>query len=64
MKMVEDDRYCIDIMDQVSAASSALNSFNRVLLNSHMRHCVVNDIKKGNDETLDELEFIFKKLIK
>ena len=43
--MVEKDAYCIDILNQVSAAQSALNSFTKVLLDNHIKSCVVRDIK-------------------
>jgi len=40
-KMLEEDRYCVDILTQVSAINSALNSFNKVLLAEHIKSCVV-----------------------
>lgn len=63
-KMVEEDRYCIDILTQVSAISSALNSFNKVLLAEHIKSCVVDDIRRGNDEVVDELCSALQKLMK
>ena len=49
------DAYCIDILNQVSAAQSALNSFTKVLLDNHIKSCVVRDIKEGKDDTVEEL---------
>ena len=49
-KMVEDDLYCPDILVQVSAVTSALNSFNKELLACHIRGCVATDIRQGKDE--------------
>ncbi len=63
-KMVENDAYCPDILVQVSAATSALNSFSKELLASHIRSCVVDDIKEGNEETIDELCRLLQKLMK
>ena len=63
-KMVEDDRYCIDIVTQVSAIQAALNSFNKVLLSNHIKSCVVDDIKKGSEETVDELCATLQKLMR
>ena len=63
-KMVENDAYCPDILIQVSAATSALNSFNKVLLGCHIRGCVVHDIQEGKDETIDELCEVLQKLMK
>lgn len=63
-KMVDDEMYCPDILMQVSAATSALNSFNKVLLACHIKSCVTNDIKAGNEESVDELVKIMQKLMK
>lgn len=62
--MVEEERYCVDILTQVSAIQSALNSFNKVLLAQHIRTCVVDDIRQGNDEVVDELCTTLQKLMK
>lgn len=63
-KMVESDTYCTDILVQVSAVNAALNSFNKVLLASHIRTCVAEDIKNGKDETIDELVVTLQKLMR
>ena len=62
--MLDDDAYCIDILMQVSAVTAALNSFNKVLLTSHLRTCVADNIKEGNDEVVDELAKALQKLMK
>ena len=63
-KMVEDDRYCVDILTQVSAIQSALTSFNKELLAQHIRTCVVDDIRAGHDEVVDELVQTLQKVMK
>lgn len=63
-KMIESDAYCIDVLNQVSAASSALNSFSKLLLANHIKSCVINDIKEGKDESVDELVRTIQKFIK
>ena len=63
-KMVENDAYCVDILTQVSAVQAALNAFNRELLSNHIRTCVMDDIKNGNDEIVDELVQTLQKLMK
>jgi DNA-binding FrmR family transcriptional regulator len=63
-KMVEDDRYCVDILTQVSAISCALNAFNKKLLSEHIKSCVVNDIRSGHEEVVDELCDTLQKLMK
>ncbi len=63
-KMVEEDRYCIDILIQVTAIQSALNAFNKELLAQHIHSCVVDDIRNGRDEVVDELVSAVQKLMK
>lgn len=49
-KMVEQDKYCIDILTQVSAATKALQSVALGLLDAHMSHCVVDAARAGGAE--------------
>ena len=62
--MVEKNAYCTDILVQVAAANAALNAFNKELLAEHMRTCVVNDIREGKDEIIDELVATMHRLMK
>ncbi len=62
--MVEKDAYCPDILTQASAASAALNGFARALLSEHIRTCVAEDVRRGSDETLDELLGTLQKWMK
>ncbi|MCR5371477.1 MAG: metal-sensing transcriptional repressor [Clostridium sp.] len=62
--MLEKNAYCPDILIQVSAVTSALNSFNKELLGSHIRTCVAEDIRRGDDETIEELVKVLQKLMK
>ncbi len=62
--MLESGAYCTDILMQVSAISSALNSFNKVLLGNHVKTCVAENIRSGNDEVIDELVTALQKLMK
>ncbi|MBQ7703247.1 MAG: metal-sensing transcriptional repressor [Firmicutes bacterium] len=63
-RMLEDNAYCPEIMVQVSAVNNALNSFNKVLLTEHIKTCVVDDIKAGREDTIDELTETLKKVMK
>lgn len=63
-RMVEEEHYCVEILTQVSAIQSALNSFNKVLLGNHIRSCVVEDIRQGNDEVIEELLKTIQKIMK
>ena len=62
--MLESDAYCTDILIQVSAISSALKSFNKVLLANHMKTCVAEGIRKGDDSVIDEFGVTLQKLMK
>ena len=63
-KMLENDAYCTDILTQVSAVQSALNSFAKEILEEHVKTCVINDIKEGNEEVIDDLLKTIRKLMK
>lgn len=62
--MVEKDVYCDDIITQLSATQSALNSVARVLLDGHLKGCVKNRLAEGDDTVLDELVTTFQKLMR
>lgn len=62
--MLDKSAYCPDILSQVAAATAALNAFGRELLSNHVKTCVVNDIRAGRDETVDELLDTLRKLMK
>ena len=56
--------YCPDILVQSAAVTAAMNAFNRELLANHIRTCVADDIRAGNDEVVDELLKTLQKLMK
>ena len=62
--MVEKSAYCPDILVQSAAVTAAMNAFNRELLANHIRTCVADDIRAGNDEVVDELLKTLQKLMK
>ena len=59
-KMIEDDRYCVDILIQISAIRSAIDNVGAIILENHIKGCVYNDIKYGNEE---ESETAIKELM-
>lgn len=61
--MVEADSYCVDLLTQCAAASAALSSLERVILERHIKGCVADGIRSGEDEKIDELIDILKKLM-
>jgi len=68
IKMVEDDRYCIDISNQLLASQSILKKINFDILRAHFTHCVKNTLKTGTDsdvdETMNEVMGVLDKLVK
>lgn len=68
IKMIENDRYCIDISNQVMASISILKNINKDVLRGHLEHCVYDSLKQKNEEDIkdkiDEIEKIIDKLNK
>lgn len=60
--MIEDNRYCGDILIQIGAVESALQSLGYVVLEEHMQTCVVEEIGKGNTDIMEEAVELIKKL--
>ena len=62
--MIEKDVYCDDILNQIAAIQSALNGVGKLLLQSHMKSCVIERIQAGDHEVIDELLKTMNKLMK
>jgi len=62
--MIEKDAYCDDILNQVAAAQAALNSIAKLILENHIHGCVVEKIKKGDENIVDELIVTIGKMLK
>ncbi|MEG2013908.1 MAG: metal-sensing transcriptional repressor [Anaerovoracaceae bacterium] len=60
-KMIQDDQYCDDILIQLSAIDKAIKSIANLILDEHLKTCVVSNIQKGNLEVMDEISTLFKK---
>ena len=54
-RMIEEDKYCIDILTQVSAATRALQSVALALLEEHISHCVKQALAEGDDDSADKV---------
>lgn len=63
-EMLQRDVYCPDILVQVSAVTSALNSFSKELLSSHIRTCVADGVRQGDEDVIDELVTVLQKVMK
>lgn len=68
IKMIEEDRYCIDISTQLMASISILKNINKDVLRGHLEHCVYDSLKQNDEEAIkekiDEIEKIIDKLNK
>lgn len=60
-KMIEDDRYCDDVLIQLSAIDKSVKSLANHILENHMQTCVLNDLEKGNYEIIDEVINLFRR---
>lgn len=61
-RMLDENRYCGDILTQLAAVESALQSFGYLVLKEHMETCVVEEIQKGNTAVVEEAVELMKKL--
>ena len=61
-QMIEDDRYCADILIQLSAINKSLESVENAILESHIKSCVLSEIQNGNADIIDEVMELFKRL--
>lgn len=62
--LIEKDTYCDDVITQISATQAALNSVAKLLLEGHMKSCIVERIQEGDNEVVDELLTTIEKLMK
>ncbi|MBP1154660.1 MULTISPECIES: metal-sensitive transcriptional regulator [unclassified Paenibacillus] len=62
--MIEKDTYCDDVLNQIAAIQSALNGVGKLLLENHMKSCVIERIQSGDREVIDEILVTMNKLIK
>ena len=61
-RMLDENRYCGDILIQISAVEKALQGFGYSVLKSHMENCVVEEVRNGNPDIMDETLELMKKL--
>ena len=64
LKMIEDNRYCGDVLTQLAAAESAVRRVSEMVLAEHMRTCVVEEVRAGNDEVIDEVMALMRRFSK
>lgn len=62
--LIEKDTYCDDVLNQIASVQSALNGVGKLLLEHHMKSCVIERIQEGDDEVLTELMTTINKLMR
>ena len=63
-KMIDDDIYCDDVLNQISSVKSALNGLSKALLERHLNTCVIEKIKNDDSQVIDELLITLNKMLK
>ena len=63
-RMIEEDRYCSDVLMRLSAVENSIKSLSNHVLENHLYTCVANDLEAGNVEIVDEMISLFKKFNK
>ncbi len=63
-KMIENDTYCDDVLNQITSIRAALAGVETLLLGAHIRSCVKEQLAEGRDEVIDELTLTIKKMLK
>lgn len=65
-RMIDDGEYCIDIITQIQAARSALQSVSKIILEKHLKHCVADALEQNNaaniDDKLEEIMTVIKRM--
>lgn len=63
-RMIEDDRYCVDVLQQIASMQAAADAVAMILLENHVKGCVVDGLRTGKEERIDELVGVIRKYLK
>ncbi len=63
-RMVNENTYCNDVLQQISSVESALDGVKTVLLEAHLRSCIIEQIRDGKDDVMDELIVTLRKFMR
>lgn len=63
-RMVEDGRDCSEVLVQIAAVKSAINNVGKVILQDHIRHCIVDAVEEGDEQALEDLCSAMDKFMK
>jgi len=62
--MIEEDRYCVDVLQQIASMQSAADAVAMVLLANHAKGCVAEGLRAGNEARVDEMVAVIRKYLK
>lgn len=63
-RMIEDDRYCVEVLQQIASMQSAADAVAMILLENHVKGCVADGVRSGSDERVDEIVGVVRKYLK
>ena len=63
-RMVADERYCVDILQQIASMQSAADAVALMLLEDHVKGCVADGLRSGSDERVDEVVGVLRRYLK
>ena len=63
-RMIEDDRYCVDVLQQIASMQSATDAVAMILLENHVKGCVAEGLRTGKEERVDEVVGVIRKYLK
>ena len=63
-RMVEEDVYCDDVLNQINSVTSALNGVRKTLLEAHLKSCIIERLKDGDEKVVEELMLTIEKMLK
>lgn len=63
-RMIEEERYCVDVLQQIASLQAAADAVAMILLENHVKGCVADGLRSGNDERVDEVVTVIRKYLK
>ena len=63
-RMIEEDRYCVEVLQQIASMQSAADAVAMILLGNHVKGCVTDGLRSGNEERVDEMVGVIRKYLK
>ena len=63
-RMIEEDRYCVEVLQQIASMQSAADAVAMILLEDHVKGCVADGLRSGNEERVEEVVGVIRKYLK